>query len=387
MAPQLPLCCSSNGFDLLKRQLPVLNSSDALLQRRDRHRDAPDRRRRSGDVDATASGLRRPRPLARPRPPAAGDPGAPARVPLRRRGVPRQHGRLLQPRPTATCPRCCRPSAACRSRSAWSTRSSPSGSACGPGASGCPGTSWSAWTPTAGTILVDPFAGGRIFTTDEAHDRMEEMFGPEVEWSEELLRPASNRHWLTRMLQNLLNVFGSAGRYNDVAAVLEMEMLLWPEQSHLQRDLGLVLARCGLPSPASIWLDRYLQKQPGRPAETAADGMLTLLRVQGSSPQSSAEPRLRRPSRRRLSSVIWPKYACSGLHAPAALSASPRSPSRRRAFAPVIVVKIGTLFSTAIARILPSSVCGPFFVGVLMISWTSPFLIVARCSAGPRPAC
>ena len=32
MAPQLPLCCSSNGFDLLKRQLPVLNSSDALLQ-------------------------------------------------------------------------------------------------------------------------------------------------------------------------------------------------------------------------------------------------------------------------------------------------------------------------------------------------------------------
>ena len=32
MAPQLPLCCSSNGFDLLKRQLPVLNSPDALLQ-------------------------------------------------------------------------------------------------------------------------------------------------------------------------------------------------------------------------------------------------------------------------------------------------------------------------------------------------------------------
>src|SRR4029450_998349 len=32
MAPHLPLCCSSNGFDLLKRQLPVLNSPDALLQ-------------------------------------------------------------------------------------------------------------------------------------------------------------------------------------------------------------------------------------------------------------------------------------------------------------------------------------------------------------------
>ncbi len=32
MAPQLPLCCSSRGFDLLRRQLPILNSPDALLQ-------------------------------------------------------------------------------------------------------------------------------------------------------------------------------------------------------------------------------------------------------------------------------------------------------------------------------------------------------------------
>src|SRR4029434_9790249 len=96
-----------------------------------------------------------------------------------------------------------------------------------------------------GQLLVDTFAAGRTLTSDEAHLRLQEMFGPEVEWSEELLRPASNRHWLTRMLQNLLNVFGSTGHYNDVAAVLEMEMLLWPEQNHLQRDLGLVPARAG----------------------------------------------------------------------------------------------------------------------------------------------
>ncbi len=110
-------------------------------------------------------------------------------------------------------------------------------------------------------MLIDPFARGRILTPDETHERLQEMFGAEVEWSEDLLRPASNRHWLTRMLQNLLNIFGGSGHYSDVAAVLEMEMLLWPEQSHLQRDLGLVLARCGLSQPASIWLDRYLQYQ------------------------------------------------------------------------------------------------------------------------------
>ncbi|HZL34099.1 MAG TPA: transglutaminase-like domain-containing protein [Tepidisphaeraceae bacterium] len=127
-------------------------------------------------------------------------------------------------------------------------------------------------------ILVDAFAGGRILTPNEAHERLMEMFGPEVEWSEEMLRPASNRHWLTRMLQNLLNVFGSTGRnYPDVAAVLEMEMLLWPEQSHLQRDLGLVLARCGLARPATAWLDRYLQNNPDDPQKGQLEELLQVL--------------------------------------------------------------------------------------------------------------
>jgi len=114
-------------------------------------------------------------------------------------------------------------------------------------------------------MLVDPFAGGRILTADEAQARMREIFGDEVEWSEDLLRPASNRHWLTRMLQNLLNIFGSSGAYGDVAAMLEMEIVLWPEQLRLQRDLALVLARLGMAEPASKWLDNYLKHNPDDP--------------------------------------------------------------------------------------------------------------------------
>ena len=126
-------------------------------------------------------------------------------------------------------------------------------------------------------MLVDTFSGGRMITPDEAHARLQETFGPEVEWSEELLRPASNRHWLTRMLQNLLNVFGAKNQYANVAAVLEMEMLLWPEQNHLQRDLGLVLARCGLSQPASIWLDKYLQTNPDDPQKPQLQELLQVL--------------------------------------------------------------------------------------------------------------
>lgn len=126
-------------------------------------------------------------------------------------------------------------------------------------------------------VLVDPFNGGRVLTADEARDRLRETFGPDVEWSEELLRPASNRHWLTRILQNLLNVYGSRNQYNDVAAVLELEMLLWPEQHQLARDLGLVLARCGHSQSASQWLGRYLRTNPDDPQKPQLEELLQVL--------------------------------------------------------------------------------------------------------------
>ena len=126
-------------------------------------------------------------------------------------------------------------------------------------------------------MLVDPFAKGRVINQQEAHDRLRQIFGDEVEWSEELLRPASNRLWLTRMLQNLLNTYGSKGQYREVAAMLEMEMLLWPGEARLQRDLALVLARCGLSAPARVWLDKYLKTNPDDPQKRDLKQLLEVL--------------------------------------------------------------------------------------------------------------
>lgn len=127
-------------------------------------------------------------------------------------------------------------------------------------------------------MLVDPFTGGRILTKDEAHERMQAMLGPDAEWSEELILPISNRHWITRMLQNLLHTFGNSGHFADVAAILEMEMLLWPKREQLQRDLALVLARCGLSQPASIWLDKYLKNNPDDPQRSELSQLLDVLK-------------------------------------------------------------------------------------------------------------
>jgi regulator of sirC expression with transglutaminase-like and TPR domain len=114
-------------------------------------------------------------------------------------------------------------------------------------------------------MLVDAYHAGRVLTADEAHHRMREIYGSEAEWSEEILRPVTTIHWLTRMLQNLLHVFDEAGRFKDMAAVLEMEMALLPKQTQLQRDLAFVLARVGMTKPASAWLSKYIKAHPNDP--------------------------------------------------------------------------------------------------------------------------
>lgn len=144
---------------------------------------------------------------------------------------------------------------------------------------GLPGHFLTAVDMDESPLLVDAFCGGRLVTIEEAHARMCEIVGPEAEWVPELLEPISHRAWLTRMLQNLLAYFGSQGRYADVAAILEMEMLLWPEEDRLQRDLALVLARLGLARPASAWLDKYLQNNPDDPQRTDLRQLLDVLRT------------------------------------------------------------------------------------------------------------
>jgi len=126
-------------------------------------------------------------------------------------------------------------------------------------------------------MLIDPFSGGQMLTLDEAQQRMQDTYGEEAEWSDELLQPVSNLHWLTRMIQNLLHVFAANRQYSDLAAMLELEMLLWPRQTHLKRDLALVLARLNLSQPAALWLNDYLRSNPDDPQKGDLEQLLEVL--------------------------------------------------------------------------------------------------------------
>ena len=70
---------------------------------------------------------------------------------------------------------------------------------------------------------------------------------------------------------------GQSLSYNDLAAMLELEMLLWPGQIHLQRDLALVPARIGQSHAASQWLNHYLRCNPDDPQKGDLEQLLEVL--------------------------------------------------------------------------------------------------------------
>ncbi len=75
-------------------------------------------------------------------------------------------------------------------------------------------------------MLVDPFGAGRVLTRDEAFARIARVSGRALPQDDGLLRPASPRQWLARMIQNLLHSFQQRDRDRDVAAMIELRDLL-----------------------------------------------------------------------------------------------------------------------------------------------------------------
>lgn len=75
-------------------------------------------------------------------------------------------------------------------------------------------------------MLVDPYGAGRVLTRDEAFARIARVSGRTLPADDGLLRPASPRQWLARMIQNLLHVFSQRDRDRDVAAMIELRDLL-----------------------------------------------------------------------------------------------------------------------------------------------------------------
>lgn len=106
-------------------------------------------------------------------------------------------------------------------------------------------------------ILVDPFFGARL-TAEQCEERLRTMYGPTARLEPTLLRPASPKEILLRILRNLKNVHLQREDWVRMLASLERILLIAPDEPGEVRDRGLTYYRLECFGPALADLERFL---------------------------------------------------------------------------------------------------------------------------------
>jgi regulator of sirC expression with transglutaminase-like and TPR domain len=115
----------------------------------------------------------------------------------------------------------------------------------------------------AGEIIVDPFNRGRIVSTAECRERLHEIYSGEIEMRPEFLYAVSHREILTRILNNLRQVYFSQRNLQKGLRILDLLLAIPPQDPDLLRERGLVKLNLEQYLGAARDLGGYLQARPG----------------------------------------------------------------------------------------------------------------------------
>lgn len=114
-------------------------------------------------------------------------------------------------------------------------------------------------------IYIDPFHGGVRLSREDCAQLVRDSTGFTGEFQGEWLAPVPPRAILTRMLNNLRNIYLQKEDWARSLAVVEHLQLLQPRLPDLQRDLGLIYHRKGALRLAVQHYEAYLLQAPAAP--------------------------------------------------------------------------------------------------------------------------
>ncbi|MGH9942661.1 MAG: SirB1 family protein [Pyrinomonadaceae bacterium] len=109
--------------------------------------------------------------------------------------------------------------------------------------------------------LVDPFGGAEV-SVDECQQRLDSMYGGQVPLTDEMLRAATPREILARILRNLKAIYAQSQLYRRALAVIDRILLVAPGAHEERRDRGALLAQLGHYAEATRELKAYLKHAP-----------------------------------------------------------------------------------------------------------------------------
>ncbi len=110
--------------------------------------------------------------------------------------------------------------------------------------------------------LVDPFAGGALLDTAELDRRLAALYGEgalTVAANPTLLRPATHREILVRMLRNLKSVYLRREEMSQALTAVSAILTLAPDMPEDLRDRGLIYRELGYAPAALDDLRRFAQ--------------------------------------------------------------------------------------------------------------------------------
>ena len=134
-------------------------------------------------------------------------------------------------------------------------------------------------TDERGEMIIDPFNEGMILNLDQLRTLLNKVYGQPVELHPSMLRAATSRQILGRMLRNLKNVYVAASDWMRAIAALDRILILEP------RSLEELLERAKLYETLECFqaalddLQSFLSIAPDHPiADAAREGVMRLAR-------------------------------------------------------------------------------------------------------------
>jgi regulator of sirC expression with transglutaminase-like and TPR domain len=114
----------------------------------------------------------------------------------------------------------------------------------------------------AGEIFIDAFNRGSILSPGDCQQRLDEVYGAQVEMRTEYLQPVTHREILSRMLNNLRQIYLSQQNGRKALAVLDMLLAIPPASIELLRERALLRLNLDQYLGAAHDLGKYLKLAP-----------------------------------------------------------------------------------------------------------------------------
>jgi regulator of sirC expression with transglutaminase-like and TPR domain len=114
-----------------------------------------------------------------------------------------------------------------------------------------------------GNFFVDPFNSGKILSVEECAQLVASTTGYQGPFQESWLEPATSQAILTRMLNNLRNVYMKERNWDYALKVIQHISLLQPDMHELLRDMGFIYHQMGKLKLAIQHYEKYLALSPG----------------------------------------------------------------------------------------------------------------------------